>query len=48
MPDILKDITAGPFYYAQQTGCLKILTGCGWEINGLERRAACPPIPGYS
>ena len=38
MPNIPKDIVAGPFYYAEQNGCLKILTGCVWKMNGLERR----------
>ena len=28
MPNISKDIVAGSFYYAEQNGCLKILTGC--------------------
>ena len=42
-----KDIVAGPFYYAEQNGCLKILTGYVQEMNGLERKAACPPISFY-
>ena len=48
MPNILKDIVAGPFYYAAPNGCIKILVGCAWKMNGLERRAACPPISCYS
>ena len=41
MPYISKDIVAGLFYYAAQSSCLKILTGCFWKMNGLEKRAAC-------
>ena len=41
MPNIPKDIVAGPFYYAEQNGCLKIFTGYAWKMNGLERRVAC-------
>ena len=36
MPNIPRDIVAGPFYYAEQNGCLKILTGCGLKLNVLE------------
>ena len=42
MPNIPKVIVAGPLYYAEQNGCIKILTGCVWKMNGLERRDACP------
>ena len=48
MPNIPKDIVAGPFYYAEQNGYLKILTGCVWKMNGLERKAAYPLISCYS
>jgi len=42
MPNIPKDIVAGPFYYAEQNSCLKMLTRRVWEINRFERRADCP------
>jgi hypothetical protein len=48
MLNIPKDIVAGPFNYAEQNSCLKILTRCVWEINRLERRADFPPISFYS
>jgi len=48
MPSIPKDIVAGPFYYAEQNGCLKIFTECIWKMKMIERRAACPQIPFYS
>jgi len=48
MPYIPKNKVAGPFYYGEQNGCLKILTGCVWKMNGLERRAVYPPISFYS
>ena len=48
MPNTPKDIVAGPFYHAEQNGCLKILTGSVWKMNGLERRAACSPVSCYS
>ena len=44
MRNIPKNIGAGPFYFAEQKGYIKILTGCVWKMNSLERRAACPPI----
>ena len=34
MPKILKNIVAGLFYYAEQNGSLKILTGCVEEMVG--------------
>ena len=48
MPNISKDTGAGPFYYAEQNDCLKILTGVVWKINWFERRAAYPAISFYS
>ena len=48
MPNILKNVVAGPFYSAEQNSCLKILTHCVWKMNGPERRAACLPICFYS
>jgi hypothetical protein len=48
MPNIPKDIVAGPFYCAEQNGFLIILTGCVLKMNGLGRRAACPPSSCYS
>ena len=44
MPNIPKEIVAGPFYYAEQNGHLKILTGCVWGKGGRERGFSCPPI----
>ena len=48
VPNIPKDIVAGPFYCTEQSDYLKISTGCVWKMNELERRAACPPISCYS
>jgi len=48
MPNIPTDAVARHFYYAGQNGCLKILTGWVWEMIGLERRAACPPVSRHS
>ena len=47
-PNVSKDIFARPFYYAEQNGCLKILTVCAWKMNGLDRKAECPPISCYT
>ena len=44
MPNISKDMVAGPFDYTEQNSRLKNLTEYVWKMNELQSRAACPPV----